>query len=122
MKVSLIAAAILATAVLGTGAYAADPAAGGGMSSPEQQQEMTIAGAVQSFNFGPRGGVEGIMVTADGKPVQVNFGPELGALISQSVAVGDSVKATVRPDNGPPPPPSGGPGGRRGGRGPGGGG
>ncbi|HUO10644.1 MAG TPA: hypothetical protein VM008_20250 [Phycisphaerae bacterium] len=122
MKVSLFAAAILAAAVAGTGVYAADPAAPGGGMSAQEQQEMTISGAVQSFNIGPRGGVEGMMVTVDGKAAQVNFGPELGALISQSVAVGDEVKATVQPDHGAPPPPGGGPGARRNGRGPGGGG
>lgn len=75
----------------------------------------TLAGTVQNYNYGPRGMVEGLIVTVDGKTTQINL-PREAEGFAGLVAVGDQIKVTVTADDGPPGPPTGRGPGARGGR------
>jgi hypothetical protein len=79
---------------------------------PEAAQ--AVSGKVQSFNLGPRGEVEGVMLAMDGKAAQLNVPPGIGAALMGNVKVGDTVKALVRAQGGGPWMAMGGPQGREG--------
>jgi hypothetical protein len=85
-------------------------------------EQQTVSGAVMNFNYGPRGDVNGLILSSDGKITQINFPPQMAKTIKASVAVGDHVAALVEEEHGPQG--RGGPGGQDGGPGggPGGGG
>ncbi len=54
-----------------------------------------LSGNVQGFNRNPLGAIDSLMLTADGKTVQVNFPPDLGGPIAGLASAGDSVKITA---------------------------
>jgi hypothetical protein len=99
----LLMAAVLAS-VAAMPAVVKGDAAEQAVSSDDQNR--SIAGPVQSFNYGPRG-AEGIVLSTNGTIVQMNMPPDLAAQVMQSVKVGDEVKVTGEIDNGPPPRPPG---------------
>jgi hypothetical protein len=63
-------------------------------SQPKDERE-TFQGVLQDFNFGPRG-VEGFMLHADGRTVQVNVTPDVGFAVVRGI--GQNVEALVEPE------------------------
>ena len=61
-------------------------------------EEETLSGVVQAYNYSPKGGVEGMLVLDGERILQVNLPPDLGLAIALTNAVGQSVEATVEPE------------------------
>ena len=59
------------------------------------KNEETLQCKVSAFNFGPKGGVEGLLVVADGHPAQVVFPHETGTEVAKSITVGQSLSLKV---------------------------
>lgn len=59
------------------------------------KNEETLQCKVSAFNFSPKGGVEGLLVVADGHPAQVVFPHETGTEVAKSITVGQSLSLTV---------------------------
>jgi hypothetical protein len=53
-------------------------------------------GLLQEFNFSPKGGVEGFLLHADGKTIQVNVTPDVGFAVVRGI--GQHVEVTVVPE------------------------
>jgi len=83
LGVSLLAAILLSGVTRST--RAAAPA----------NEAQALKGAVERFNYSPKGEYESLMLTTGGKPIQVNFPPHLGAKIAKAVAIGDSIGVTA---------------------------
>jgi len=81
--------ASLTAAVLVTGMVRSIPAA-----APAAQPQ-TLKGAVERFNYSPKGEYESLMLASEGKSIQINFPPHLSAKIAKAVAVGDSISVTA---------------------------
>ncbi len=84
-----------------------DPGPGRDDRNPDQAQRpapVDLAGTIASVNYGPRGSIEGFLLTTlDGKTTQIN----LPAAFENTLALssGDAIKVAAVPDNGPPPAP-----------------
>jgi predicted phosphodiesterase len=63
---------------------------------------QTINGVVESFNFSPKGGYEGLLLKTGDKVVQLNLPPPAETDIAKSVVLGDQINALAAPDNGQP--------------------
>src|SRR4051812_38436077 len=66
-----------------------DGGQGNGQQRPERPQPKDISGTVKNFNLGPRGNFDGIMMTVDGKLVQVNVPPDVAMQAMAKVSAGD---------------------------------
>jgi hypothetical protein len=64
-------------------------------SAPEAKK---VSGTVQQFNFTPRGQRDGVLLTSDGKLVQLNFPPQEAEKLANAVAVGDQITADGTPE------------------------
>ena len=62
-------------------------------SAPDQGEAKKFTGSIAQFNYTPRGERDGILLTADGKLVQLNFPPFEAEKLGDAVAVGDSITA-----------------------------
>jgi hypothetical protein len=107
MKSTLIAALLCLSAMAaGTtaliAANAPDPAPAAD-ARPPRPTPQDLAGTIASVNYGPRGTIEGFLLTAlDGHVTQINLpAPFENAL---TLTAGDAVRVAALPDNGPPPP------------------
>ena len=68
---------------------------------PGQPPQATqISGTVQSYNLGPRGNVEGLMIKAGDRTAQINLPPEVGPLVTGSAAIGAQVQINAIPQPG----------------------
>ena len=56
-----------------------------------------LHGALEDFNFSPKGGIEGFLLHSDGQTVQVNVTPDVGFAVVRGI--GQNVEATVEPDS-----------------------
>jgi hypothetical protein len=54
-------------------------------------------GALQEFNFSPKGGIEGFLLHSEGQTVQVNVTPDVGFAVVRGI--GQNVEATVELDS-----------------------
>jgi hypothetical protein len=54
-------------------------------------------GVLHDFNLSPKGGIEGFLLHADGKTVQINVTPDIGFAVVRGI--GQTVEATVEPDH-----------------------
>jgi hypothetical protein len=61
-------------------------------------EEEALSGVVQAYNYSPKGGVEGMLIQDGDRSLQVNLPPNLGLAIALTNAVGQSVEATVEPE------------------------
>ena len=68
------------------------------------KSEETLRCRVVAHNFSPRGGVEGLLVEAVGRPAQIVFLPEKGTELSRTIAIGQTVDLVVEAE---PPAPKG---------------
>jgi hypothetical protein len=57
-----------------------------------------INGIIQAYNFSPKGGVEGLLLTEGGRTVQVNIPPDASLIAAHAAAVGQAVQITASPE------------------------
>lgn len=57
-----------------------------------------VSGTVSQFNYTPRGERDGILLTADGKLVQLNIPPHEAGKLADAVAIGDKITAEGLPE------------------------
>lgn len=69
---------------------------------PAAPQTVPISGTVQSYNLGPRGNVEGLMIKTADRMAQVNLPPDLGAVVAQHAPIGSAVRVNGIPQLGMP--------------------
>ncbi len=68
--------------------------------APAQHHERKLEklrGALQEFNFSPKGGIEGFLLHSGGQTVQVNVTADVGFAVVRGI--GQNVEATVEPDS-----------------------
>jgi hypothetical protein len=65
-------------------------------------QSVPISGTVESYNRGPKGNIEGLMIKSADRSVQVNLPPDLGAVIAQQATPGTQVQINGIPQLGMP--------------------
>lgn len=56
---------------------------------------MKLKGKLESFNFSPKGGYEGLLLSTSKGVVQVNFSPEFAAQIQEAIPLASLVNAEV---------------------------
>ena len=61
-------------------------------------QAEKVSGTVSQFNYTPRGERDGILLTAEGKLVQLNIPPREASKLADSVAIGDKITAEGLPE------------------------
>ena len=69
------------------------PSAGPLADSPREAETKKFTGTVAQFNYTPRGERDGILLTSDGKLVQLNFPPRDAGKLADAVAIGDQITA-----------------------------
>ena len=57
-----------------------------------------LNGIVQAYNFSPKGGVEGLLLTEGDRTVQVNIPPDAWPMAAHAAAVGQTVQITASPE------------------------
>jgi len=57
-----------------------------------------LKGIVQAYNFSPKGGVEGLLLTEGDRTVQVNIPPDASLMAAHAAAVGQAVQITASPE------------------------
>ena len=55
-------------------------------------------GIVRAYNFSPKGGVEGLLLTVGERTVQVNIPPDASLMAAHAAAVGQAVQITASPE------------------------
>jgi len=75
----------------------AGPPAGIALPAPVQ-----LGGTVASYNYGPGGYSEGVMLKAGDKVVQINFPPDVGAVLAAAAPIGSQINASATPAEGMP--------------------
>ena len=60
--------------------------------------KVSMNGIVERFNYGPKGNIDSLLIKCDGKLVQANFPPQVGAKVKKAVTVGDEVSITGVPE------------------------
>ncbi len=65
---------------------------------PRGPEAKKFSGTVQQFNYTPRGERDGVLLSSDGKLVQLNFPPHEAGKLAEGVAVGDQVSAEGVPE------------------------
>ena len=78
----------------------AEPDDKGPPERPAAPEAKKFSGTVQQFNYTPRGERDGVLLTSDGKLVQLNFSPREAAKLADAVAVGDQITAEGTPERG----------------------
>jgi len=74
-------------------------AADSDLKTPTRDPEAKkFSGTVQQFNYTPRGERDGLLLTSDGKLVQLNFPPQEASKLAEGVAVGDQISAEGVPE------------------------
>lgn len=63
----------------------------------QRSESKKFSGTVTQFNFTPRGERDGILLTSDGKLVQLNFSPRDANKLSDQISVGDQISADAVP-------------------------
>jgi hypothetical protein len=66
--------------------------------SPGEVEAKKFSGTVQQFNYTPRGERDGVLLTSDGKLVQLNFPPHEASKLADAVAIGDQITAEGMPE------------------------
>ncbi|HEX4000024.1 MAG TPA: hypothetical protein VHX65_15840 [Pirellulales bacterium] len=66
--------------------------------APAEPEAKKFTGTVAQFNYTPRGERDGILLTSDGKLVQLNFPPHEAGKLTGTVAVGDQITAEATPE------------------------
>ncbi len=74
----------------GPGATVPQAGPGQPLSGPSRSKQ-DLSGTVSGFNLGARGNIEGILLKSSDRTIQVNFPPDTGTFIAQSVHAGDEV-------------------------------
>jgi hypothetical protein len=62
-----------------------------------------LNGIVQAYNFSPKGGVEGLLLTEGDRTVQVNIPSDASLMAAHAAAVGQAVQITASPEGHPVP-------------------
>jgi hypothetical protein len=62
-----------------------------------------LNGIVQAYNFSPKGGVEGLLLTEGDRTVQVNIPPDASLMAAHAAAVGQAVQITASTEGHPVP-------------------
>jgi hypothetical protein len=57
-----------------------------------------LNGVVQAYNFSPKGGVEGLLLTEGDRTVQVNIPPDASLMAAHAAAIGQAVQITASPE------------------------
>jgi hypothetical protein len=57
-----------------------------------------LNGVVQAYNFSPKGGVEGLLLTEGYRTIQVNIPPDASLMATHAAAVGQAVQVTASPE------------------------
>jgi hypothetical protein len=65
---------------------------------PRGPEAKKFSGTVQQFNYTPRGERDGVLLSSDGKLVQLNFPPQEASKLAEGVAVGDQISAEGVPE------------------------
>jgi hypothetical protein len=58
----------------------------------------TLRGTLRSFNFSPKGGIEGLILEIDEAMAQVTVEPEFGGILVKMLQLGKAVELTVKPE------------------------
>jgi hypothetical protein len=77
---------------------ARDSGPGGPGEQHQKVENQKFGGTVAQFNFTPRGERDGILLTSDGKLVQLNFSPRDASKLSGAISVGDQISAEAAPE------------------------
>jgi hypothetical protein len=62
-----------------------------------------LNGIVQAYNFSPKGGVEGLLLTVGERTIQVNIPPDAWPMAAHAAAIGQAVQITASPEGQPVP-------------------
>jgi hypothetical protein len=73
----------------------------GNFSMPHKDKSESLSGHLQQLLFSPRGGIEGLLLKVDSKPIQVSLNPEAADANVLNDAVGKPIEVKASADHSP---------------------